>query len=378
MDDLVATAKRVSVETLAAHADEVDREGRWPTESVAALANAGLLGLAVPAACGGSGAAPSTVAAVVSEVAQQCASTGMILTMHICAGQVIAQAEGFPRRDEILRAMAAGKHLSTLAFSEKGSRSHFWAPVSQAQENGAGQVLNAEKSWVTSAGHADSYVVSTRSAAGTEPTASTLFYLPNGAPGLSVSGPWSGLGLRGNASAPMRLEGAKVDAEDRLSADGEGLGVMLSAVLPWFQLCSAAVSAGIAAAATESTRQHLLSSRLEHMNESLTSLMNLRARLAQMQIKVDTHRAFLAHVAGRMENPAPDTMLAVLESKAACAEMALEVTDLAMRTCGGAAFSRHLGVERNFRDARAGWVMAPTTDVLHDFIGKALLGLPLF
>ena len=71
-------------------------------------------------------------------------------------------------------------------------------------------------------------------------------------------------------------------------------------------------------------------------------------------------------------------MLAVLESKAAAAEMALEVTDLAMRTCGGAAFSRHLGVERNFRDARAGWVMAPTTDVLHDFIGKALLDLPLF
>jgi len=48
-----------------------------------------------------------------------------------------------------------------------------------------------------------------------------------------------------------------------------------------------------------------------------------------------------------------------------------------MRTCG-AAFSRHLGVERHFRDARAAWVMAPTTDVLHDFIGKALLDIPLF
>jgi alkylation response protein AidB-like acyl-CoA dehydrogenase len=68
----------------------------------------------------------------------------------------------------------------------------------------------------------------------------------------------------------------------------------------------------------------------------------------------------------------------VLEAKAYACEMALEVTDAAMRLCGGAAFSRHLPVERNFRDARAGAVMAPTTDILYEFIGKALLGMPLF
>jgi alkylation response protein AidB-like acyl-CoA dehydrogenase len=106
--------------------------------------------------------------------------------------------------------------------------------------------------------------------------------------------------------------------------------------------------------------------------------MNLRARLAQMQIAVDTHQAFVEHVAGRMEQPGPDTLLAVLEVKAAAAEAALTVTDLAMRTCGGASFGRHLSVERHFRDARAGSVMAPTTDALYDFIAKALLGLPLF
>jgi alkylation response protein AidB-like acyl-CoA dehydrogenase len=71
-------------------------------------------------------------------------------------------------------------------------------------------------------------------------------------------------------------------------------------------------------------------------------------------------------------------MPAVLGSKAAAAETALQVTDLALRTCGGAGFSRHLTVERNFRDAQAGRAMAPTTDVLYDFIARALLGLPLF
>ena len=97
-----------------------------------------------------------------------------------------------------------------------------------------------------------------------------------------------------------------------------------------------------------------------------------------MHIISDAQAAFLHQVAWKMENPQPDTMLAVLGSKAAATEAALQVTDLAMRVCGGTAFSGLLSVERNFRDARAGSVMAPTTDVLHDFVGKAVLGMPLF
>jgi alkylation response protein AidB-like acyl-CoA dehydrogenase len=49
-----------------------------------------------------------------------------------------------------------------------------------------------------------------------------------------------------------------------------------------------------------------------------------------------------------------------------------------MRTCGGAAYSRHTGIERYFRDAHAGAVMAPTNDVLREFIAKSLLGMSLF
>jgi alkylation response protein AidB-like acyl-CoA dehydrogenase len=79
-----------------------------------------------------------------------------------------------------------------------------------------------------------------------------------------------------------------------------------------------------------------------------------------------------------MAGQQPNAVAALLESKAAACEMALQVTDLAMRTCGGAAFGRQLGIERNFRDARAGSVMAPTTDVLHDLIARQLLDMPLF
>src|SRR5262249_12186383 len=122
----------------------------------------------------------------------------------------------------------------------------------------------------------------------------------------------------------------------------------------------------------------LQGAKLEHLGQTLGSLPTLRARLAQMRIQVDTQQAFLEHVACQMEAPGPDTLMAVLESKAAAAEAALQVTDLALRTGGGASFSPPLPVERNFRDARAAAVMAPTTDVLYEFIAKSLLGLPLF
>ncbi len=97
-----------------------------------------------------------------------------------------------------------------------------------------------------------------------------------------------------------------------------------------------------------------------------------------MQVKTDLARALLLDTCDALESGRADAMLRVLEVKAAAGESATEVTDLAMRVCGGAAFRQEVGVERNFRDARAATVMAPTTDVLYDFIGKAVCGLPLF
>ena len=126
------------------------------------------------------------------------------------------------------------------------------------------------------------------------------------------------------------------------------------------------------------TAKHVGGTKFEYVGSSLADLPTIRAYVARMQIKTDMVRSLLLDALSAIETGRADTMLRVLEVKAAAGETATEVTDLAMRVCGGAAFRKEVGVERNFRDARAASVMAPTTDVLYDFVGKAVIGLPLF
>ena len=373
---VIGEVRRVAEESIAPHAADVDAQGRFPREAVDALAKAGLLGLTIPVEYGGMGHSVRVACAALDEIAQRCASTAMIYLMHLCGCSCyVARPHAV---EDTLRQVARGEHLTTLAWSEKGSRSHFWAPISQATQSNGHIALNAEKSFVTSAGEAEGYVVSTRTAGGEEPTDTTLYLLLKEDEGFTVSDRWNGLGMRGNASAPMTLENCEIPVGRALCEPSDGFRTILEVVMPWFNLGNAAVSVGIAEAATTATLSHLTSARLEHLNSRLSDLPILRARLAQMRVKTDRARAHLASVIEAVENPGPNTVLLVLESKAAAAETAREVAEIGMQACGGAAFSRHLSVERNFRDVHAASVMAPTSDVLFDFIGKALCGMDLF
>src|SRR6202049_1295571 len=309
-ESAVSNARGSAARILAPAARQNDKEARFSSEAVAALGPAGLLGIMLPTEVGGSALGPRTFAAVIATLAEADASAAMVYLMHVSATATIAAARPGAAVAQTLKDISAGKHLTTLAFSEVGSRSHFWAPVSRAKRNAVNVHLTAKKSWVTSAGHAQSYVVSALAPEGKGPTDSTLYLVASGMPGLSVAGPWDGFGMRANASAPMVLEDCEVAPGLQLTEDGAGFKAMLEVVLPLF------------------------------------------------------HR--------------DTTMLRVLESKASAGDVAIAVTSAAMRACGGAAFSKHLAIERLFRDAQAGAVMAPTGDVLREFIGKSLLGMPLF
>ncbi len=378
-ETMLSSARSIAADVLAPNVRQNDREGRFSPEAILALGQAGLLGLTLPVEVGGAGLGLRTFAEVMATLAETDASVAMIFLMHSLAAAAIAAAPKSERFTAILREMAAGRHLSTLAFSEAGSRSHFWAPVSRARSEGTGVALSAKKSWVTSAGHAQSYVVSALSPSGAGPTDSTLYLVPGDTAGLSVAGPWDGLGLRANASAPMMLDDCKLEPELKLTEDSAGFGVMLGVVLPQFNLGSACVALGLCRAAVAQVTTHLKTARFEHLGLSLgEALPTLRAQLATMVIDTDGLSARVDDLVDHLEKPRETTMLRVLGTKAAAGETAISVTSAAMRAAGGAAFSKHLNIERLFRDAQAGAVMAPTSDVLREFIGRATLGMELF
>jgi alkylation response protein AidB-like acyl-CoA dehydrogenase len=378
-DVAVSTAREIADRVLAPAASQNDKQGRFSAEAVEALGKGGLLGLMLPIKFGGGALGPRTFAGVTATLAEADASAAMVYLMHVCAAATIVAARSEPAVAKTLEEIAAGQILATLAFSEAGSRSHFWAPTSRATRNGASVKLTAKKSWVTSAGYAHCYVVSSLAPDGKGPTESTLYLVPAQTPGLSVAGPWDGLGLRANASAPMMLEACAIPSNLQLTEDGAGFQAMMNVVLPLFNLGSAAVALGLCRAAVAATARHLNTARFEHLGQSLgESLPTLRAQVAEMQIDTDGLAARIDDLINHLEQPRDTTLLRVLETKAAAGDIAIKVTSTAMRVCGGAAFSKHAGVERLFRDAHAGAVMAPTGDVLREFIGRAVLGLPLF
>jgi alkylation response protein AidB-like acyl-CoA dehydrogenase len=370
------TLKQVAA-VAAENAEQVDVDGAFPAAAVDALRGSGLLGLILPQEIGGIGAGPVEFTEVVSELAAACGSTAMVYLMHAAAAVAVAAAppRGMP---ELLSAMASGESLGTLAFSERGSRSHFWAPVSTAvlSDDGSSVKLRADKSWVTSAGYADAYVVSAGSASGVAGEVD-LYAVPSSVAGLMVVAPFSGMGLRGNASSPMTIDAA-VPVASRLGDEAAGFGLMMETVLPWFNLGNAAVSLGLAGAAYSATIAHAGSARLEHLGQSLSALPTIRAQIARMGTTLAAQRAYLHSAAASLSSPGDETLTHVLGVKAAANDAALTITESAMRICGGAAFSKHLPIERVFRDARAGAVMAPTADALYDFYGRAVTGLPLF
>ena len=372
MANYLESLENIVTTVIAPQAAETDRAARYPRQALDALGQAGLLGLLGSQDVGGLGQGLPEAVQVIERIARDCPSTAMVLTMHY-AGTVLIEKYG---QEDVRRAIAAGQHVTTLAWSEAGSRSHFWAPVSTARADGAEHVLlDAQKSMVTSAQQADSYVWSSLPVAADGP--STLWLVDSKLPGLSAPQLFDGMGLRGNASAPVKAEGVRLSISARLGADGAGGDIMNGDELPVFCTLIATASIGLMDGVLARATSHITGNRFAESGSALADLPTIRAYLARARIRADQARTLRDDTLAALAAGRADAMLRVLEVKASAGEAALEVSDTAMRICGGAAFRKDLGVERLFRDARAASVMGPTSDALYDFIGRALCGMPL-
>jgi alkylation response protein AidB-like acyl-CoA dehydrogenase len=368
---LVEDVCEVAREAIAPLAAAVDRDRAFPESSMRALAERGAFGLLVPEAFGGAGGAITELAGACEALGSACASSAMVFLMHSVAAATIALGGG-ERAREYLEAIAAGRKLGTLAFSERGTGAHFYAPELSAELGDAGVRIRGRKSFVTSGGHADIYLVLVRS---THDGEGLDCYAVEATDGIRFEGRWDGLGMTGNSSVAAEFD-CLVDVASRIGGSGAGQALVFTAVAPFFLAGLAAVNVGIATAALAAAVEHS-STRRYAGGGSLAEIQSIQHALADMDMSTRAAR-LVVHDAARLADAGDEgALVALMEAKVIATEAAVSVTQTALEVCGGQGYSRAMPIERHLRDARAGAVMAPTNGVLRNWTGKALAGLPV-
>lgn len=365
--NLVSAIRDLADGPIAERAARIDREREFPAESCRDLASVGAFGLMA----GGDEANMISLALSLEAVGGSCASSGMVFLMHSIATASVAGGGG-ERSQELLSRLSAGE-IGTLAFSERGTGAHFYAPDITARRDGDELSISGKKSFVTSGGHADIYLilVATEDGQGAD-----CFAIDRDAPGVSFSGEWSGLGMAGNSSIAMELDGVKVTDADRIGSAGAGGDLVFGVVAPHFLVGLAAVNVGIASAAAEEAMGHVV--RREYADGSaLSEVQSIQQAIADISIVTNSARLAVADAARLGDAGDEAALVALMQAKVTATEAARSVTEMALETCGGHAYTPALPIERHLRDARAGVVMAPTNGVLRNWIGKAQLGLPV-
>ena len=383
-----SVATRLADQVLKPRAEQIDREGRFPRENFVALAQAGLIGLLAPEEFGGPGADIMTTTLVTEALAQGCASTAMCYHMHISAVSLIAALATGEQISQFVLPIARGERLCTYATSEPGSGSRWWHMDSCAVRDDQMYIIDSHKSFVTSAGEADYYVVPTRATAFSHPNELSIFLIEGSSSNITIVGAWDGMGLRGNSSTPIHFDHCRVPGSHRLGPTGYGFPLLMAYALPVFQVGLAAVYLGIAQAAFEAALIHTSKRVHADTGEPLAKVETVQRYIAEMKLRLDqtrlaTYRA--AQLIDEMNKEYTDLLgaiedhhflLTIAETKVIACEMAIDVTNKALQVCGGAAYKRGHVVERCYRDARAGSVMGPSDDALKVMIGQRILGLP--
>jgi isovaleryl-CoA dehydrogenase len=378
LPELIERAETVARDVLRPNVEEEDRNALWPEPGMRALAATGLFGLNAPVSAGGHGLGLEGLVSIARVLARENPSAALCYAMH-CVGTAVIAAKATPQQTaRFLEPIAAGEHITTLALSEPGTGAHFYFPETRLQAEGETYVVDGVKSFITNGGHADTYVVSTAAAGeGRGEGIFSVVLIEADSEGLVWQEPWRGFGMRGNSSRTVRLEGARIPREHLLGEVGDQLWYAFEVVTPYFLAAMAGTYLGIAEAAVELAAEHLGQRRHTHTGDLLGAHPLLAAELGSMWIDLESTRQLVLSAARRADAAADDGLPGILACKAAATGSAVDLTNRAMTLAGGIGYREDSHLSRLLRDARAGHVMGPTTQVLETWLGRALLGMPL-
>ncbi len=376
---LLLKAQEIAKDVVALGAIDTDTHARWPEPGIRALQREGLAGLVVPVAYGGQGQGLLALARVCETLGQECASTAICYGMHCVGASVIAANASPDQQARLLTPICEGRHITTLSLSESGTGAHFYLPQTNLEAISADEFsLTGSKTFVTNGGHADSYVVSAVAASPEAPIGQfSCVVVPADSEGIRWGADWDGLGMRGNSSRTMELQGVRVPRSNLLGKEGDQIWYIFNVVTPYFLMAMAGTFLGVATTALDEARKHLIRRYHTHTGSSLAQASVLQHRLGSLWAVLERTRRLTYHAAASFDAGEPDALTAIMAAKVEVADCVVNVVNEAMTLCGGIGYRKGSRLHRLLRDARAAHLMSPTTDILRVWIGRALLGQPL-
>ena len=387
--ELIAIAEKLGP-TFAGRAARYDREASFPFENYADLREAGLLGLCVPEKFGGRGADLRTYSIVSATLGKYCGATALTFNMHACStlwpGILADDLDMTPaQRSEhekyrVLHFKRVVEDGAVYAqpFSEGSAAAAGKAPFGTlAAKVDGGWVINGKKIFASLSGAADFYgVLCTEDKPDLSMRDTLYIAVPGDAPGLTVTGEWDPLGMRGTVSRTLIFKDLFVPDEAAMMPRG----VYFQAASRWPHMFTtlSPTYMGIAIAAYEFTVKYLRGEVEGTPPVKRRMYPTKQIAVAEMFVKLEQTRAlFLRMLEDARVDPPKDARLRAYASQYTIMENANDICRLAIRTCGGQSMLKSLPLERLYRDSRCGALMLPwTAELCLDRIGREALYEP--
>lgn len=387
LDDLIARVARLGQEKFAPRAEQYDRDARFPFENYDDLRAEGLLGLCVPKRYGGLGADFATYCRVAAEMGRWCGATALTFNMHACsalwtgplADDLDLSAE---QREELekLRTVHYQRIIKDGAiyaqpFSEGSAAAAGKAPFGTlAKKAEGGWLVNGKKIFASLSGAADYYGILCTEDRPERSMRDTLYLaIPKDAPGLTVTGDWDPLGMRGTVSRTLILKDIFVPDDAQLLP--RGVYFKAASAWPHMFMTLSPTYMGIAQAAYDFTVQYLRGETPGQPPIRRRMYPTKQIAVAEMYIKLSQTRAlFERTIDAAKVNPSKRERLDAYATQYTIMENANDLCRLAIRTCGGQSMLKSLPLERLYRDSRCGSLMLPwTAELCLDRLGRETL-----
>ncbi len=364
-------ARRVAREKIAPWAAEVDEQERYPEESMRALAEAGLFGIWIPEAYGGSNLGCLALALVAEEIARACAATATQFVDQPLGGLPILLHGTEEQRKRYLPRLATGELLAAYSLSEPEAGSDAAALRTTAVRRGDHYVLNGAKQWCTNGDHAGVICVFATVDPSRRAKGVTAFLVEPGLPGFSVGRKERKMGIRGSPTVALHFTDCRVPVEQRLGEEGEGFRIAMG-TLDITRPATGAMAVGIAQAALDAATAYARERR--QFGRAIAEFQGIQFMLADMAMQVHAARLMVHHAARQVDAGITGNTLEASMAKCFAADAAMRVTTDAVQVFGGYGYTRDFPVERFMRDAKIMQIYEGTNQIQRVIVARELLG----